>query len=849
MDDGPEDGQLVVIGSSAGGIEALLALVSSLPTDFAAPIVLAQHLDPHRPSRLGPILQARTTLSVVTVAEQEPLRPGTIYVIPSDRDVEITDHQVSVRPQAGHLSRPSINHLLTSAAHRYRERLIAVILTGTGSDGAIGVQAVKAYGGMVIIQNPETAQFPGMPQAVTPASVDFVAELEAIGPLLVELLSDSFVRPAPRDEEDLQTFLERLRAQTGLDFLAYKRPTIERRLQRRMAAVGATDLIGYRNYLERHPEERQRLVESFLIKVTDFFRDTEVFDFLRRHILPTLIGEARHRGELRIWSAGCSTGEEAYSVAIMVSELLADETAPLPVRIFATDIAGEAVEFARRGIYPESALAAMSSDMIERNFVRSDAGYEVRKPVRSLVIFGEHDLGNRAPFPRIDLVLCRNVLIYFTTDLQRRVLQRFAFALHAGGYLVLGKSETVSPLPAYFALEQSRLKVFRRIGDSAPIPNDQFLSLMSVNPAVDRTVRRALAPRPSPYRFQPASPATGDDLLSALSVGIVVVDRHYDVLAINMAARNLLGLQTPAIGEDLVHAAGPHLRETLRELLDAALHGEDRVQIHSLPPDPIDGVVRDLWISAVQYSREGASQHAGAAILQIVDVSAFHQRQRELEVRQAQFEAAASEARSLRTANQRMANEQGRLRAELEVLQIAQEEALAAAEEIETLNEEQQATNEELETVNEELQATIEELQATVAELHARTGDLEDMASKVAVQQQVIESERAGLGAVLANLDDAVLIVDAGGELVLGNAVYDQLFGPAVELSLEDDAGQVLPEADWPQRRLSRGEAFTMSFSIPAPGGARRRRFEANGQPVLGANGQGWHVLVIHALD
>jgi two-component system CheB/CheR fusion protein len=724
--------QLVVVGSSAGGIEALLDLVANLPPDFPAPIVLAQHLDPQRQSHLASLLQARTSLAVVSVAEHETLQPGAIYVIPSDRDVEITGHQVSSRAVAGQISRPSIDHLLTSAAYSYREGLIAVILTGSGQDGALGAQAVKAYGGTVVIQNPATAQYPAMPGAVAPVSVDVVADLEAMAPLLVDLLAGSSGRLPPSDDEDLRPFLERLREQTGLDFLAYKRPTIERRLQRRMATLGMTALGEYRQYLDRHPTERQRLVESFLIKVTEFFRDREVFDYLQQQILPELIADARKTGELRLWSAGCATGEEAYSLAILVAEALGEEQASLPVRIFATDVAPEAVEFARRGIFAESALAEMSPALIDRHFLKTEAGYEVRKTTRNMVVFGEHDLGYRAPFPRIDLVLCRNVLIYFTPELQRRALQRFAFALRPGKYLILGKSETVSPLPAYFSPVQPRLKIFNRVGDGLLVTSEQFTNLSSIDPLTDRMSRRPAVRHAAALRFQNFSSAkagvSSDDILNAMSAGVVAVDRHYDILTINIAARILLGLQTPAIGEDLVHAVGANLREVLRDVLDAALRGEPASRTHQLPPDSIDGVARDLWISGLPRPSDGAGDDGGlAAVLQIMDVSPFAQRQRELEARQSQLEAATQEVRSLRTANQRMASEHSRLRAEVEGLQLAQEESLAAAEEIETLHEEQQATNEELETMNEELQATVEELQATVAELHARTAELESI--------------------------------------------------------------------------------------------------------------------------
>ncbi|HEU5434085.1 MAG TPA: CheR family methyltransferase, partial [Thermomicrobiales bacterium] len=394
----------------------------------------------------------------------------------------------------------------------------------------------------MIVQSPETAAFPGMPLAVPPSAIDIVADLEAIGPLLVDLARGAYVVPATDDDGELRAFLERIRERSGLDFNAYKRPTIVRRLQRRMAAVGAATLADYRRYVERHPDEMQRLVAGFLIKVTEFFRDPDFFLYLRDSVLPTLIAEAKERGELRLWSAGCATGEEAYTLAMLVSDLLSDDLGNLHVRIFATDIAAEAVDFARRGVYPAAALENLPPDLVDRHFIQLDGAYEVRKPVRALVIFGEHDLGYRAPFPRIDLVVCRNVLIYFTPELQRRALQLFAFSLRQGGYLALGKAETVSPLPEFFALEQPRLKVFRRIGEPAPIPATSLLDISPYAGAATRASRRLrpsrgldLAPAPARPRDPGGGPLT-PRMFELLPTGLVVVERNYHSRSINVTA-------------------------------------------------------------------------------------------------------------------------------------------------------------------------------------------------------------------------------------------------------------------------------------------------------------------------
>ena len=343
---------LVVVGSSAGGIEALSTLVASLPAGFPAPIILAQHLDPRYPSHLHEIL-ARHSALAVRLVELKPakLESGVVYVVPADHHVQVTDHTVQLVRQDGKGPKPSVDLLLSSAAEVFAERLIAVILTGSGSDGASGAHAVKAAGGTVVIENPATASFPSMPSSLAPTTVDIVADLDQVGPLLVDLLKDVTPDEASDANRSLQALLDDVREHDGIDFSHYKRPTIERRLQRRFYATGQTSIPDYLRYLHRHPEEYHRLVSTFLIKVTEFFRDDDLFTALRQQVLPDLIAQSREHGnELRMWSAGCATGEEAYSLAILVAEALGDDLERFNVQIFATDLDDEAVAFARRGI-------------------------------------------------------------------------------------------------------------------------------------------------------------------------------------------------------------------------------------------------------------------------------------------------------------------------------------------------------------------------------------------------------------------------------------------------------------------------------------------------------------------
>lgn len=860
LNEGNMDG-LVVIGSSAGGIEAVLTLVSSLPSDFPAAIVVAQHIDPHRPSRLDELLSNRTSLRVRTASAHEPLVPGTVYVVPADRDVELSDHHLGLREDGAGVPHPSIDRLMASAARSFADNLVGVVLSGTGTDGAAGAQAIKAYGGTVIVQNPKSARYPDMPAAVPPSAVDVVADLDEIGPLLVDLFSGDYALP-PEREDELRSFLDHVREKSGLDFGAYKRPTIERRLQRRMVAVGTTNLATYREYVEQHQDEMHRLVASFLIKVTRFLRDPELYTHLREEVLPALIDEVED-GELRLWSAGCATGEEAYTLAMLVTDLLAERQTSPSVRIFATDVATDAVDFARQGVYPESAIVDMPEDMVERHFVRVNGVCEVRKNVRSMVVFGEHDLSRRAPFPRIDLVLCRNVLIYFTPELQRRSLQLFAFSLRAEGYLVLGKAESVGPLPDYFALDEPRLKVFRRVGAPVPIPIDRVFDTSTLRAPEPREKPRA--PSRSPEMQIPQAPSPQAVLsqvapiLDTLSTGIVIVDRKYDIQAINLNARHLLGILGAGIGEDVVHGTVPVLATPVRTAIDTALQGEQSTGTHRIAQDVVDERGRDVTLTCTPVRAEGDDSVIDTVVLEVVDVTAHARNQRDLENERDEAReesgrlrdraaAAIAEVRELRTASQGMAAEQGRLRSENEQLQVSSEEAQAAAEEIETLNEEQQATNEELETLNEELQAAVEELNTTNADLQARAIEQEALATSLASERAESEDERTRLDAILSNLGDAVLVVDADGNVMQTNTAWERMLGPVEGFAPEDESGHYLPSEALPLQRSLNGEEFMQEFTLPGSDGTRRW-FEAHAQPVyLGEEGEPWGVVVVREI-
>lgn len=776
-------------GSSAGGIKALSVLVGALSADFAAPVVIAQHLAPSRESYLEEILSRRSGLPVRTVTGHEPLEPGVVLVVPANYHVNITESEIELNVEGARQPRPSVDLLLSSAAAAVGERLIAVILTGTGTDGAAGAAAVKKAGGTVIIQNPRTAEYPGMPLSLAPSTVDIIAELDRMGPILQDLLPGTPVLIESGQKEALESLLVEVRERNGVDFSSYKMPTILRRLQRRIVPTSSQYIEGYAQYLVESPEEYQQLVNSFLIKVTEFFRDAELFEYLQEEVLPELVEEARdHGNELRLWSAGCATGDEAYSLAIMVCEVLGGEVGQFTVRIFATDIDEDAIGFARNGIYSRPALSNLSEELLGCYFDHTDGEYRLNKLVRDMVVFGKHDLGQRAPFPRIDLVLSRNVLIYFTPELQRRTLDLFAYSLRDEGRLVLGKAESVSQRGEYFEPENREQKVFRRRGGRFAMP----LSLVESPPP---TPRRRPSPALSSEIEVSSRDVTGRDttrqasnrasisensLLPRLPIGVVVVDSHYDIRLINNAAQSLLGIYRPAIGKDLTHLLQGAAYTELRPDIDAALREGRSVELEEFVLEEAEsGTPHYLRMVVYPHTDQGvpsqSERHAetqdGASVdsvmIIVYEVTALGrerdelkehvaQQASELEQRGSLNQRLTERDRQLARGNQDLTQLNEDLQTNNEELALSNEEAQAATEEVETLNEELQVTNEELETLNEELQSTIEELNTT-------TDD--HMAPHHETQERIrdLDRQQAWLSSVLESLGLALLIVDSEG--------------------------------------------------------------------------------------
>lgn len=796
MTDSPESpshgNDLVVVGSSAGGVGALSTLVSTLNKSFPAPIVLAQHLDPQRPSQLGSILERRSVLPIVVVSENPPtaLEKGKIYVVPANRHVRIMDGHVHLEADHADRPKPSVDLLLSSAAQAYGEHLIAVILTGSGSDGAAGAVDVKNAGGVVIIQNPQTAAYPSMPLSLPPTAVDHVVEMEQIGPLLHDILKGVTLPVTAKADDPLRDLLIQVSGQTNIDFGNYKSSTILRRIGRRMAVTHNANIRDYGDYLRDHPDEVRELVKAFLIKVTGFFRDPEAFEFLKLHVIPELVGRGMENGRtLRFWSAGCATGEEAYSLALLVADHLGPDFPEWNIKVFATDLAADGISFARRGLYPENVLKELPDDYRDRFFERVDQGYRVSKALRQVVIFGQQDISRGVPFPRIDLVTCRNLLIYLKPELQQVVLDLFAYSLHqSNGFLFLGKAETARPTKALFELVNKKWKIYRCMGGPLAFPvHEAAMQTGAAVHSLRQPRRRGIVPSVIPAHDLTNAEIEvaqlrriNETMLRYTTVAVVIIDRQYRILTINSAARRLFGVRDIAYDQDFLHTVRGLPYQEVRRAIDTCFREHTTMALEVELDQSSEGSGRYVSFTImIMQVEQGAPELAVITALDVTEQVQLKKRFEAVEREHAELVGEMSAAnKRFGTMNKELQDANEELQAANEELMLTQEELQATNEEFEATNEELQATNEELETNNEELQATNEELQTTNDELTARTLELQELTKQHRVEQ-------LQLSILLERFPHYVMVLEAENLTIQAvNPAYKQLLGHRAVLGL-----------------------------------------------------------------
>ena len=720
---------IVGIGASAGGVEAFSQILRALPADTDMGFVLILHLDPTHASLLTEILSRATSMPVSEVTDQMAVEPNHVYVIPPGVNMDITRGILRLSPRT-HLrgQQRTIDHFLQSLAEDQHHRAIGVILSGSATDGTLGLEAIKAEGGLTFAQD-ETAQHGSMPKsAVAAGCVDLVLPPAAIAQEIARISRHPFLARETEEqveavEPSLKHVLDQLRGVTGVDFSQYKRNTLYRRIVRRAVLHQMEALKDYAQFLQSNPAEVEALFQDVLINVTSFFRNPGAFDVLKTRVFPALTRDRSRHDPLRLWVIGCSTGEEAYSIAIAFAEFSEVSPIQVPLQIFATDLNGAGIEKARVGIYPKTIAQGISPDRLRRFFFETDGTYQISKTIRDSVVFAKHNVLTEPPFSRIDLLSCRNLLIYLEAALQQKAVSVMQYALKPHGYLWLGHSETIGGFRDLFEVEDAKHKFYIRKSRSRHLPQTFVGELASGEPVREQRPRESAGMGADVYR------EADRYLLNRFAPSSVLVNSDLEIIQFRGDTGPYL---TPAPGKASMNVL-KMLREGLLVGVRGALHKARRVET-SVREDglrvTVDGSHRDVNVQVipVKASNAGSQPH----YLVLFEEAVAPDKPRAWKAgeptakapgRQRSDEAAATERETVRL-GQELAATREYLQSVIEQQEAANEELQSSNEEVQSANEELQSINEELETSKEEIQSSNEELATVNEELHNRNAEL-----------------------------------------------------------------------------------------------------------------------------
>ena len=736
---GPAVFPIVGVGASAGGLAAFEAFFSGMPVDAdpGMAFVLVQHLAPDHKSILTDLIRRYTRMQVYEVEDGMAVQPNCAYIIPPNRDMAFLNGTLQLlEPAAPRGQRLPIDFFFRSLAHDQHERAIGIVLSGTGSDGTLGVRAIKGEGGMVMAQNPESTEFDGMPRnAIATGLVDYELPPAEMPAQLIAYATHAYGQPrqaatvsTSKTESALKKIFVLLRAQTGHDFSQYKPSTVNRRIERRMA-VHQIDVIDlYVKYLQQTPVEVEALFRDLLIGVTNFFRDPEAFQVLEGQIIPRLFDDKPAGSVVRVWSTGCSTGEEAYSIAILLQERMEVLKQSYTVQVFATDIDSRAIATARAGLYPASIAADLLPERLARFFTAESSGgaYRIHKGIRDMLVFSEQDVLKDPPFSKLDLISCRNLMIYMGSELQKKLIPLFHYALNPGGRLFLGTSEGVGEYGELFDVLHRKSKLYQRKDDSHGIerlaPGRFLPPLMAIDAVRPRGVHKTAFPGKLSMRE-----LTEQALLRQIAPASALVNEQGDILYLH--GRTGMYLE-PTPGEAGISNILKMAREGLRRDLTIALHkaaGTREMVRHPGLRVKTNGhhTLVNLTVCPVL---AGAAATSGSqrpdsprsesflylVILEDAPVDTTSPAPHGTVPASAAVSGAAPDVRT-------NADAESRIEALRQELQSKDEHLQSTHEELESSNEELKSSNEEMQSVNEELQSTNEELETSKEELQSVT--------------------------------------------------------------------------------------------------------------------------------
>jgi two-component system, chemotaxis family, CheB/CheR fusion protein len=695
---------VVGIGASAGGVAALVTLLEALPAQSGAAFVVIVHLDPTNRSELPEILAAHTAMPVVSVAERQPLRADRVYVIPPDRQLEISDNHIAATPfREPRGQRAPIDIFFRSLAKQHGDGF-AVILTGAGSDGAVGVKAVKETGGIILVQDPAEAEYPSMPSAAIATDVvDFVLPIRQLGARLAELIGARgrvvLVHHEVEEEDNLRRILAHLRVRTGHDFSHYKRSTVMRRLIRRMQVTRKDSVESYFSHLRDNAEEAQALLADLLISVTTFFRDPKAYEVLAAKVIPHLFRDGEEN-PVRVWVAGCATGEEAYSIAmLLVEEAGKHETRP-EIQVFGSDMDTRALNIAREGRYPAAIETDIHEERLRRFFTPDGDHYRIRRELRDVVLFANHSLLKDPPFSRLSLVSCRNLLIYLDRELQQQVLTTLHYGLLPDGYLFLGSSESCDHPDGLFRVVDRDARIYQSTGR----PPQRLPALPRI---LGLPVERLGAPAVTPPLNLRTAQAAHRESLEVHAPPSALVDHAGRVLHLSENAGRYLQPSAGPLATDIADLVRPELRFELRSALTRAFE-RNEASLSTAIPVQFNGAAHPVHLQVRPQPRDDHDKEARRAIVFFIEGNAD---------KSGALTGPEQEGDTVKQLRQELDQAHGRLRTMREEYETATEELRAANEELQSINEEYRSTAEELETSKEELQSINEELQTVNSEL------------------------------------------------------------------------------------------------------------------------------------
>ena len=711
---------IVGIGASAGGLDAFKKFFTAMPADSGIAFVLIPHLDPTHRSLMVELLAKQTPMSVVEAGDNMPVEANCVYIIPPNRDLSIErGHLQLSKPPERRGLQTAIDFFFRSLAADQQEKAIGIILSGTGSHGTPGLKEIKLVGGMVMVQDPKTADYDQMPQsAIGTGMVDFVLPPEQMPAALVRFVAHPYLNSVPQTPaaegtpEQLNRILVLLRARTKYDFRHYRKKMLMRRVERRMGLGHIDELADYVEHLRENPDEVAALYKDLLIGVTAFFREPDAFQVLEERVIPELVARQSEDVPVRVWVPACATGEEAYSIAMLLLERFTQENKPAHIQIFASDLDEQSLDAGRQGIYPDSIAGDVSSERLERFFLKTDEHhYQVTKQLRESIVFAPQNVISDAPFSKLDLISCRNLLIYLEPEIQEKVISLFHFALSNEGFLLLGPSESIGRRTDLFEAVSKKWRVYRRIG---PKQHD----LVDI-PIVAAEERRLKAPyvEPTPRPPMGFAELTQKLLLAGYAPAAVLVNRRFEILYFFGPTSQYLEFPTGEPTKDLMAMMRQGLRTKVRAACHKALRDAEAVT------DTNARVLREGSYVPCTISVKPISEPREAQGLLLVTFKDRPEAEAGLPVPG----EADEESSVVKQLEYDLKTTREDLQATIEELESSNEELKASNEEVMSMNEELQSTNEELETSKEELQSLNEELSTVNNQLQDKLAELEQL--------------------------------------------------------------------------------------------------------------------------